>query len=124
MSDQDAVERSTQYLSSAEVLLDRGDPASAISRAYYAMFFLARALLKRRNVEPRTHSGMVGQFGLKLVKSGPIEEEFGRAFREAQQLREFAEYAELPNPVSKEDARTTIDSARSFVERMRKELAT
>jgi len=122
MSAADALRKSEQYLDSAEVLLESKDTESAVSRAYYAMFFVARTALRKDGIETKTHSGLVNQFGLHFVKSGLLSEEFGQSLREVQQLRQLAEYAESAGVISTEDARASIDAARSFVERVRREL--
>jgi len=124
MSSADALRKSEPYLDSAEVLLESEDTESAVSRAYYAMFFVARAALRKEGMETRTHSGLVNQFGLHFVKTGLLNEGFGRSLREAQQLRQLAEYAESAGVISAEDARASIDAAQSFVGRMRQELET
>lgn len=68
---------------SARALLDLGDVDGAANRAYYAMFDAARAALLASGspVEPdigRTHSGLIGAFGLFLVKNGPVSKGVGR----------------------------------------------
>jgi uncharacterized protein (UPF0332 family) len=122
MSVESSFERAEQYLTSADLLLDVQDYASVVSRSFYAMFFVARALLKEEDVTPKTHAGMVNQFGLRFVKSGDVPAEHGRAFRRAQELRELAEYAEEPGVVTEEDARSTLDDARTFVKAMREKM--
>ncbi len=41
---------------------------------------------------PETHSGLIAAFGLKLVRSGLIQPEFGRALSEVESLRGIADY--------------------------------
>ncbi len=55
--------RADRYLVSAAALLELGDHESAVSRAYYAMFYTARAVLGVRGVTAKTHSGVVSEFG-------------------------------------------------------------
>lgn len=117
-----AIRRATTYLHSAEILFEEEDYESAVSRAYYAMFYMARALLQRKGIETKTHSGLRQQFGLHFVKDGPISTPFARVLDEAEDLRALAEYAESTGVISAEDARACIDAARSFVGRMRQEL--
>ena len=88
-----------------------------MSRSYYAMFYVARELLKRYGVDPETHQGTINQFGLHLVKNGPLPARYGRVFREIRELREFAEYAE-ERVVTEEDAESALTEAKNFVERM------
>jgi uncharacterized protein (UPF0332 family) len=122
MSVEDVMEKAERYVSSARLLHDDGDNISAVSRAYYAMFFMARVLLKEKDVEPKTHAGIVNQFGLHMVKNGPVEARYGSLFRQVQQLREMGEYAESMHEISASEAAEIIAAAGNFVERMREEL--
>ncbi|MDX1489271.1 MAG: HEPN domain-containing protein, partial [Acidiferrobacterales bacterium] len=59
-----AVARARKYLQTAQRDIDHGDYESSVSRAYYAMFYVTRALLQQEQIEARTHSGIINQFGL------------------------------------------------------------
>lgn len=52
------VRRGDESLESAEILVAAGKFADAISRAYYAAFHYARALLLTLGEEPKTHAGL------------------------------------------------------------------
>ncbi|MGE0491250.1 MAG: HEPN domain-containing protein [Vulcanimicrobiota bacterium] len=64
----------------------------SVSRAYYAMFHLARALLYSLELESMTHTGMVGQLSLHLVRAGRFPAAQVRAFSQMQRMREDADY--------------------------------
>ena len=117
-----AVTRAQTYLDSAEALLNRGDFASAVSRSYYAMFFVARARLQQIGVETKTHSGLRRQFGRHFVQTGDVDVRFAKMLSEAEDLRAFADYAEMPGAVSEEDARAVLNNAQSFVNTLAAEL--
>ena len=117
-----ALIRAQTYLRSADLLLDTGDHASAISRSYYAMFFIARAQLQEIGIETKTHSGLRRQFGKHFVRDGDVKVRFAKMLSEAEDLRAFAEYAESPTAVTEEDARVAIDNARSFVQTLAEDL--
>lgn len=91
MEDSDsALQRAERYLRTAAIVLEDGDLETAVSRSYYAMFFMARVLLQREDIDPKTHKGVVNQFGLHLVKRGSVPAEYGRSLREIEELRSFA----------------------------------
>lgn len=115
MSAEDAIDRADRYLKTADLLLDDGDYASSISRAYYAMFYVARALLKQEGSTPDTHSGLRNQFGLHLVKEGPLSDRFAQMLNDAEEMRALAEYAE-GFVVNEDDAIATLQDAKEFVE--------
>ena len=81
-----------ETLSAAEYLLRGGYSNDAVSRAYYAMFYTARALLASHNLHPKGHKGLILQFGLEFVKTGFIEETYGRALSHAKERRETVDY--------------------------------
>lgn len=117
MSASDAIARAERYLRTAELLIDDGDYASSVSRSYYAMFYVARALLQEKDSAPKTHSGLRNQFGLHFVKGGPLSEKYARMLNDAEEMRALAEYAE-EFVLAAEDAQTTLGDAKRFVEKM------
>lgn len=84
--------RADRYLASAEALIELGDHESAVSRSYYAMSYAARAALRERGIEPRTHAGVVSEFGRVFVKSGEVERTHLAALSRALNDRLLAEY--------------------------------
>jgi len=117
MSAEDAVVRAERYLKTADMLIEDGDYESSVSRSYYAMFFVARALLRQAESEPQTHSGIRNQFGLHFVKEGPLSERFAGMLNDAEEMRTLADYAE-DFVLTEDDARTTLRDAEEFVARM------
>jgi uncharacterized protein (UPF0332 family) len=117
MSTETAMARAERYLRTADILIDEGDYASSVSRSYYAMFYVARALLKQVGSAPETHSGLRNQFGLHFVKDGPLAERFARMLNDAEDMRTMADYAE-DFVLTEDDARVTLRDAEAFVERM------
>lgn len=117
MSAEDAIQRARRYLDTAALVLEDGDFETVVSRAYYAMFYVARALLKQEGIAPKTHSGIRNQFGLHFVKTGTLPERFAGMLNDAEELRTLAEYAE-ERVIPRADAETTLREAEAFVERI------
>lgn len=117
MSTEDAIARAERYLKTADMLIEDGDYESSVSRSYYAMFFVARALLRQVGSEPQTHSGIRNQFGLQFVKEGPLSERFAGMLNDAEEMRTLADYAE-EFVLTKENAQVTLRDAEDFVEQM------
>lgn len=116
---------STEYLAkaqhaaaSARSLLDNGDLEGASNRAYYAMLHAARAALLDVG-EPAVgkHGTIIGRFGLRFVKDGPVPLELGRAINNAQHLRNISDYH--PGPPDGEAVAATVSSAEQFVATVR-----
>lgn len=113
------MERAVQKLAVAKRLFEDGFYADAVSRAYYAMFYAARALLSEKSVYPKTHRGVISQFGLKFVKEGKFEKEIFDLFTRAQEDREEADYGLFSEIVEKE-AKKIIEGAEKFLKECEK----
>ena len=118
MPDRD-LELAAETLNAAEYLLKGGYYNDAVSRAYHAMFYAARALLASRNLHPKGHKGLILQFGLEFIRKGFIEETYGRALSHAKERRETVDY-NLEAAMTPEEAATIVYDARTFIDRIQK----
>lgn len=107
------------FLRSARVLLDLPDLDSAVSRAYYAMFFAAEAALLSRNKTAQSHRGMITLFGEEFVRSGILPRERGRQLAIAYDKRQASDY-EPTTKIKPENAARFVEEASEFVEAVRK----
>jgi uncharacterized protein (UPF0332 family) len=113
------MERAYKKLEVAKSLFKQGFYSDAVSRAYYAMFYAARALLSEKDIYPKTHRGVIAQFGLKFVKEGKFEKEIFDLFARAQEDREEADYG-LLSEIEKEEAKKIIEGAEEFLKECEK----
>jgi uncharacterized protein (UPF0332 family) len=90
---------------------------AAVSRAYYAVFYMASAALFSQSVVRGKHSGIESAFSEYLVKPGHVEVEFARIYQRARRHREEADYAE-DAIVDEPMARQTLTDAERFVDHM------
>lgn len=65
------IQKSKRSLKAAENLFRDKDYDFAVSRAYYAMFYAAEALLLTKNLSFSKHSGVISGFWEHFVKKGP-----------------------------------------------------
>ncbi len=100
-------------LASAEMLAEE-DPSGALSAAYYAMLYTARAALSERETSARTHRGTWHEFREAFVASGEIDEALTTEAQKFQTEREQADYEAWFAPV--EEAQRAIGVARRFLE--------
>lgn len=93
---------------------------AAISRAYYAIFHAARAVLYARGSEPTTHRGVVREFGRLMVKAGEVDEKYSEILRKAREERQTADYESYESELLPTEglAREIVKEARQFVEQM------
>ena len=113
------MERAHEKLEVAKSLFGTGFYSDAVSRAYYAMFYAARALLSEKNIYPKTHRGVISQFGLKFVKEGEFEKEIFDLFARAQEDREEADYG-LLSETDDDEAKKIIEGAEKFLKESKK----
>jgi uncharacterized protein (UPF0332 family) len=112
--------KATQAAEDARLLIRRGSPDSAISRAYYAVFTAARVLLVEREgyteADIRRHSAVLRLFSEHFVKTGLLDREIGRRFQKLSQARASADYD--PQVTSEDDARQALDFMERFLARV------
>jgi uncharacterized protein (UPF0332 family) len=111
----DLLEKSERSFGAAELLLSAGEADFAASRAYYGYFYVTQGLLIQNGVRPRSHAGVVGQYGLHFAKTGVLDPRFGRLLDRALTLRQLADYGTKANAPSPEDVRRLVDEGRSFL---------
>jgi len=110
--------KAKRRLDAAYHLLGEGFYEDAVSRAYYSMYFAAKALLLKRDITVKTHKGLLSKFGLEFVDEGVVEKYYGRALRIAEELREEADYS-ISREISKEEAEATVKDAEKFLVRIK-----
>ena len=108
------LERARQKLGVARRLRDSGDHDDAISRAYYAAFHAAKALLTSAGEQPRTHHGAVTLFNLLFVKTGKMSRRAGRFFAHLKDDREAAD-DDLFSFADADTARVAVEEAESII---------
>jgi uncharacterized protein (UPF0332 family) len=63
------LEKAKENIKAAELLLSQGFEEISASRAYYAMFYLAEALLHSRDLSFSSHSAVIAAFGKEFLKT-------------------------------------------------------
>lgn len=113
------LDKAQNKLGVAEKLLDSKAYDDAVSRAYYAAFHAAQAMLLIEGLSADTHHGVVTLFGLHFVKTGKIDKKFGRYLANLKDDRENGDY-EIFSTIDEELARKAVKEAREFVAEINK----
>lgn len=100
-------------LAAAEAALPQ-DPSTALSAAYYAMLYGARAALSEADTSARSHRGTWHEFRNAFVASGRIDADLAAEVQKLQPEREQADYDAWAAPA--EDAKMAIDLAHRFLD--------
>jgi uncharacterized protein (UPF0332 family) len=111
--------RSTEFLEAARRRLKaasmvvEGDPSTALSAAYYAMLYAARAALSEHDIYAKTHRGTWHEFRRVFVDTGLFDRELAVSVQKIQPEREQADYDAWPAPA--EEALRAIELAQAFL---------
>jgi uncharacterized protein (UPF0332 family) len=111
--------RSTEFLDAARRRLaaasavEEEDPSTALSVAYYAMLYAARAALSERDVYTKTHRGLWHELRRVFVETGELDADLIASVQKIQPEREQADYDAWAAPA--EDARHAIELADTFI---------
>lgn len=105
--------RSEERLEEAELLYKEGHYNGAISRAYYAMFYLAQAVLATKDITRSKHYGVIAAFGEKFAKEGIVPQKFHKMLMEAYEERRVSDY-EVEVVRSENEAKKFLSDARKF----------
>jgi uncharacterized protein (UPF0332 family) len=90
-----------------------------ISRAYYAMFYAANALLASKKITRSKHSGVLSAFGENFVRTGEIEPEYAKMLVNAFDSRLDSDY-DVTFMVERSTAEKILNDAGIFVERIQR----
>lgn len=109
------LQRAQESLQAARELYHSGYYDFAASRAYYAAFYAASASLLNEGVELSKHSGVIAVLHQRLVKTGRLSKEHGKALNWLFELRAIGDYGVTAH-ISEETAELAIQVAAEFVE--------
>ncbi|MFB6213881.1 MAG: HEPN domain-containing protein [Candidatus Nanohaloarchaea archaeon] len=109
-------EMAEERLTAARILLENDSNVDSVSRVYYAMYHAAKALLKQKGSDPKTHSGISSELG-KLFRE-EVGKKLTREFSRIQEKRERADYGEMKH-IAKEEVQKDLETAETFIRRAR-----
>jgi uncharacterized protein (UPF0332 family) len=109
------LKRANNALSASEALFSKELFDDAISRAYYAMFYAAKALLIRDGfISGSKHSAVVAAFGREYAKTGKIEPRYHQMLIEGFEWRQKADYDVFWH-ADRQTAQGCIEDASNFI---------
>ena len=99
----------------AEGLLNMGKEEIAAGRAYYAMFYVAEALLLEIGLQFSQHGQVIAAYGKHFAKTKELDPKFHRWLRGGFDTRISGDY-DVDAEISRELAAELINQAREFLE--------
>jgi uncharacterized protein (UPF0332 family) len=109
------LEKAERAIHAAEVLCDAEEDEFAAGRVYYAMRYIAEALLFERGLVFRKHTAVQAAFGREFAKPGVLDRKFHQWLLSASDLRLQGDY-QAQVQVTDEDVEAGLARAREFLE--------
>ena len=109
------LEKAQESLSAGKMLRDQGYHGFAASRAYYAMFYVAEALLSSLGQSYTSHGGVIGAFGREFAKAGTMPAKFHRWLIDGQDVRNISDYG-IGIEISQEQTDDVLAHSKEFIE--------
>ncbi len=108
-------ETARERLNAARVLLREGFYNDAVSKAYFAIHAISRAILILHDVRASTHEGVKTMLSKELVKEAKLlPHDFAKKYSQLKALREDVDYEDFIT-YTREDAEEAIEIAETFI---------
>ena len=104
------------------LFFERKSYESAVSRAYYAIFYVTEAMLFSKSLATSPHKGLSTEFAKSFIKTNEIEPIYGKILSNIFQKRQFGDYdmyAEINESVASE----VLSDAAKFIGKMKEYLS-
>jgi uncharacterized protein (UPF0332 family) len=108
-------DKATDTIEGAELLLEHGKIDMAAGRAYYALFYIAEALLNEKGLQFSTHGDVIGAYGKEFSKTKSLDQKFHRWLIEGFDTRLIGDY-HVDTKIEMDAVANMINQAREFFE--------
>lgn len=112
---QKLLSKAGKSIKAAELLLEAKQEEFSASRIYYAMFYVAEALLYEKGLKFKKHSAVHSAFGELFSKTGIFDAKFHKALIKAFENRLVSDY-DIDAAIPAEDVSEMAVQAREFLE--------
>jgi uncharacterized protein (UPF0332 family) len=109
------LEKASENIHVSELLLKEGHSDIAASRAYYAMFYIAEALLFSKRLAFTSHSSVIAAYGKESAKTKLLSPEFHHYLKDAFETRQVGDYG-VDIHVTDVKSSEMIDQAKLFLQ--------
>lgn len=107
------LDKARDNLRAAKLLEQKEFYDIAASRVYYAMFYLAEALLHNRGLTYSSHSAVIAAFGKEFARTGELDPKYHQYLIKSQELRQTGDYGYRVE-VTAESVKRVLDWAEEF----------
>ncbi|OGO31016.1 MAG: hypothetical protein A2136_02755 [Chloroflexi bacterium RBG_16_54_11] len=116
------LQKAGQNLAAAELLLQKGFDDIAASRAYYAMFYIAEALLFTKGLAFSSHSAVIAAYGKEFAQTRLLKPEHHKHLRDGFMARQIGDYG-IEKEISNSTVAELIEWGNNFLKDAEKFLA-
>lgn len=109
------LDKAIDAIEAAGILVDHEKSNVAAGRAYYAMFYIAEALLNEKGLKFSKHSGVHAAFGEQFAKTKEMDAKFHRWLIDAFDKRLAGDYG-VETDIEADIAAHMINQAQEFLE--------
>jgi len=106
--------KASRAISAAETLLKTADVDFAAGRAYYAMFYVAEALLAEKGKRFKKHSAVHAAYGEEFARTSVLDPQFHRWLLDASDKRILGDYG-VEAALTSDDVRAMLEHAQAFL---------
>lgn len=119
---QKLLQKASRAIHAAETLLRESEADFAVGRAYYAMFYIAEALLGEQGLRFRKHSSVHSAFGERFIKTSLFDSKYHRWLIDAFDMRIKGDYG-VEAVITDAEATRMIKQAHEFLQAGRRYLS-
>ncbi len=106
--------KAERSIRAARQLLEAGDTDFSASRSYYAMFYLAEALLLQDGLQFASHGATLAALGRNFAATGRVPRRVHQYLHRGYETRQVGDY-HIANEIAAEVAQTQISRAEEFL---------
>jgi uncharacterized protein (UPF0332 family) len=111
-----------ETLHAADVLLKENLLRDAVNRAYYAVFYIAEALLNEKDLRFKKHGSVHGFFSQHFVKTGVFDAKYHKLLTRSFGQRMLGDYDEVTR-FAREEVLQILAQAAEFLSKAKEYLA-
>jgi uncharacterized protein (UPF0332 family) len=111
-----------ETLNAAQILLNEEYLRDAVNRAYYAVFYIAEALLNEKDLRFKKHGAVHGAFARHYIKTGLFDAKYHKLLLLAFGRRMLGDYDEVVQ-FKLDEVKETITGAWDFLQAAKSYLA-
>ena len=108
------LDKARRSIKTAEKIFKDGEVDFAGSRAYYALFYVAEALLLERELAFSSHSAVIANFGKEFAKPKTLNPKFHTYLIKAQDRRNIGDYA-IGDHLTNDEVKEMLDWGKEFL---------